>query len=66
MTLLAVEAQLWDKEGIRRSKSGAMCRSKFANVSADGYALLEWKLGSEARGVFDIRRECFSSQTRKG
>jgi hypothetical protein len=52
MTLLAVEAQLWDNEGIGRSESGAMCRSKSANVSADGYALLEWKLGSVRRGVF--------------
>jgi hypothetical protein len=55
VTLLAVEAELWDKEGIGRSKSGAMCRSKSANVSADGYALWEWKLGklgSVRRGVF--------------
>jgi hypothetical protein len=52
MTLLAVEAQLWNKEGIGRGKSGATCRSKSANVSADGYALSEWKLGSVRRGVF--------------
>jgi hypothetical protein len=52
VSLLAVEAELWDKEGIGRSKSGAMCRSKSANVSADGYTLWEWKLGSVRRGVF--------------
>ena len=55
---------MWDKEGIRRSKSGAMCRSKFANVSADGYALSKWKLGREARGVFDIRGRSASAAKR--
>ncbi len=65
MTLLAVEAQLWDKEGRGRSKSGAVCRSKSANVSADGYALSEWKMRRVRRGVFSTQDDGGPSAARR-